>query len=62
MTRRQDMTKTTKTVTSADAFQKFAVAMESVKARETLTGFPIRDKISNQLTTTNRIKQMEARK
>ena len=56
------MTKTTKTVTSADAFQKFAVAMESVKARETLTGFPIRDKISNQLTTTNRIKQMEARK
>lgn len=55
------MAKTTKT-NQIDAFARFAVAMESVKAREALTGFPIRDKISNQLTTTNRIKQMEARK
>lgn len=56
------MTKTTKTMNSADAFARFAVAMESVKAREALTGFPIRDKISSQLATTNKINTKGARK
>ena len=55
------MTKTTKT-NQIDAFARFAVAMESVKAREALTGFPLRDTISNQLATTNKINTKGARK
>lgn len=55
------MTKTTKT-SQIDAFAKFAVAMESVKAREVLTGFPLRDTISKQLATTNKIITKGARK
>ena len=55
------MTKTTRNQ-PIDAFQKFAVAMESVKARETLTGFPLRDTISKQLATTNKINAKGARK
>lgn len=55
------MIKTTKN-NQIDAFAKFAVAMESVKAREALTGFPLRDTISNQLATTNKINTKGARK
>lgn len=44
------------------AFQRFAVALQGLKARQAQTGQPLLDKVARQLSTTNKIKQLEAKK